>query len=301
MLDSRPAILNGPAMAQAEQARAWTTYWRQWGGEAACCIPSAPPGLNRLLDAHWTSFARRLGDSRKILDLACGAGAVAHVLVREHPTLQVIGVDSAQVPAASADRVSLLSGMRLESMPFADHSFDGAVSQYGVEYADVPKAARELARVLKPSAPIDFLVHHAGGPIAQHNRRRNSALGALAAPGLASTFLTGDREAMVRQFAQLGHDHPGQDVIDEFASGLGQALNCSADERQQIWAGLCAKLGAERAILDALESAAVLDVGEWARQFAPWFEVDQTTSLADERGEPIAWAISGVRRALPSR
>ena len=280
-------------MNDGEHARAWSGYWSQWRG-GSVCLPCAPSDVNAVLQHFWSDVARKFAAGATLLDVACGSGAVGYLLTRVHD-VKVVGVDFAQLPASQSDRVTLQPGVRIESLPFADRSFDGAVSQYGIEYGDVEAAAAELGRVLKPNAPIAFLVHHADGPIAAHNRGRNLALRALAAPSLALVFLSGDRAGLNAELARLRRDHPAQDVVDEFAVGLAQAIERSPDARNDLWEDLHAKLATERTILDALDAAAVGDIEKWSARFARWFALAPANTLVIGHNEPIAWAVTGLR------
>ena len=106
----------------------------------------------------------------RVLDVATGTAGVALRLV-ERTGAQVTGVDlteemlrrgAVNVARAGVDgRVRLLAG-RAEQLPFPDASFDGLTFTYLLRYVDDPAATlRELARVVKPGAPVanlEFLV-----------------------------------------------------------------------------------------------------------------------------------------------
>ena len=47
----------------------------------------------------------------------------------------------------------------MTELPFADHSVDLAISQYGFEYSDMEQTVTELDRVLKPAAKICLVMH----------------------------------------------------------------------------------------------------------------------------------------------
>jgi SAM-dependent methyltransferase len=66
------------------------------------------------------------------------------------------------------------SGLDGQSLPFADDSFDGALSTYSLcTIPDVAAALREVRRVLKPGATLHFLEHGlAPDERVQHWQRR---------------------------------------------------------------------------------------------------------------------------------
>lgn len=101
-----------------------------------------------------------------VLDVATGTAGVALELIR-HEGIHVVGVDLTQAMlrigqervdrAGVGDRVQLVAG-RAERLPVADACFDALTFTYLLRYVDDPAATlRELARVLKPGAPIASL------------------------------------------------------------------------------------------------------------------------------------------------
>jgi demethylmenaquinone methyltransferase / 2-methoxy-6-polyprenyl-1,4-benzoquinol methylase len=107
---------------------------------------------------------------RRILDVATGTAGVALELARRTPAV-VAGIDlteamlrrgQANVAAAGMhERVELAAG-RAEQLPFPDATFDALTFTYLLRYVADPAATLgELARVLKPGAPmasLEFLV-----------------------------------------------------------------------------------------------------------------------------------------------
>jgi demethylmenaquinone methyltransferase/2-methoxy-6-polyprenyl-1,4-benzoquinol methylase len=106
---------------------------------------------------------------RRVLDVATGTAGVARQLERRTGAV-VVGVDltepmlrrgqAALRADGAADRICLLAG-RAEALPFPDASFDGLTFTYLLRYvADPGETLRELARVLKPGAPVASLEFH---------------------------------------------------------------------------------------------------------------------------------------------
>jgi ubiquinone/menaquinone biosynthesis C-methylase UbiE len=104
--------------------------------------------------------AADLGAGTAVLDVACGNGNATLAAARRF--CKVTGLD--YVPAllargrerAAAERLTIdfVEG-DAEAMPFADGSFDAAVSTFGVMFApDQGRAARELVRVVRPGGAI---------------------------------------------------------------------------------------------------------------------------------------------------
>lgn len=281
-------------MTYGGQAEAWTNYWRQ-AGPAGGCLPSAPRDVAVALQQFWTEVARPLPAGSRLVDLGCGAGAVAYLVSQANPGVEVTGVDYSHVPPSRTSNVVLLSGVEMESLPFENASFDSAASQFGIEYSDLPTAAGELARVLRPDAPLAFAVHHASSPIIAHNRRRCRALEALTAEEVGSAFVSGERSALGRALTPLLGSYSDQDVIAEFSTGLGEAIAIAPAERRALWADLTEKIANERATLRALEGAAVEDIAGWLAAFGRSFAFESALTISDSRGASFAWAVTGKR------
>ena len=96
----------------------------------------------------------------RVLDLACGTGAVAERLARAGA--QVIGVDFAPELIETAKRRADELGLDIEyevgdaeDLRFEDASFDAVASSFGIMFApDQARAARELARVTRQGGRI---------------------------------------------------------------------------------------------------------------------------------------------------
>jgi demethylmenaquinone methyltransferase/2-methoxy-6-polyprenyl-1,4-benzoquinol methylase len=106
------------------------------------------------------------GDPRAVLDVATGTAGVALALY-ERTAAHVIGLDITEamllrgrqrvVDAHAERRVDLVLG-QAEHIPFADETFDALTFTYLLRYVVDPQATLcELARVLKPGAPIASL------------------------------------------------------------------------------------------------------------------------------------------------
>jgi demethylmenaquinone methyltransferase/2-methoxy-6-polyprenyl-1,4-benzoquinol methylase len=106
------------------------------------------------------------GAPRAILDVATGTAGVALSLARRSGA-DITGIDitepmlrqgQARVARANvAERIKLVVG-QAERLPFPDDTFDALTFTYLLRYvADPAATVRELARVLKPGAPLASL------------------------------------------------------------------------------------------------------------------------------------------------
>ena len=149
-------------------------------------------------DPRWRRFLVsriRASSSDIVLDVACGTGAVALELVRQHGC-RVVGVDQsdemlreARARAAGDERIRFEQA-RAEELPFEDGTFDALTVTYLLRYVDDPAATmRELARVVRPGgrlAMLDFSLPQSALPRALWNWYVDTGLplaGRLIAPG----------------------------------------------------------------------------------------------------------------------
>jgi demethylmenaquinone methyltransferase/2-methoxy-6-polyprenyl-1,4-benzoquinol methylase len=115
-------------------------------------------------DPRWRHFlVSRVdaGQGDRVLDVACGTGAVAFELLRSK-RCAVVGLDQSPEMLAVA-RERLPAGTELveasaEALPFEDGSFDGLTTTYLLRYVDDPGATlAELVRVVRPGGSIASL------------------------------------------------------------------------------------------------------------------------------------------------
>lgn len=136
-------------------------------------VPAATPAVIRLLhDAQGrTSYdivaercARGLRDGPvEILDIGCGDGALIPSLHVALPDAKICGVDLSseeivRARAAFANERTAFVQARAQRLPFADATFDGALSHLALMLMQpVVPAFREIARVLRPGGALTFV------------------------------------------------------------------------------------------------------------------------------------------------
>jgi demethylmenaquinone methyltransferase / 2-methoxy-6-polyprenyl-1,4-benzoquinol methylase len=102
----------------------------------------------------------------RILDVATGTAGVALQLARRSPA-RIVGLDLTEAMLrrgrenvlrdGAQGRIDLVAG-RAEQLPFPDQAFDGLTFTYLLRYVADPAATlRELARVVRPGAPVASL------------------------------------------------------------------------------------------------------------------------------------------------
>lgn len=164
-------------MSAASTAKAWEAFWASSAAQGGSgCLPHARPRIEPVQAAVWREAVRLLPKRAGVLDLATGDGAVLKSIRKSRPDLKLVGVDSSKALPKSPSGLTLHAGVRMESLPFRASSFHLVTSQYGFEYGDAARVARETARVLRPGSRFVFIVHHADGPIVNHSLARREAL-----------------------------------------------------------------------------------------------------------------------------
>ncbi|MCF8503944.1 MAG: methyltransferase domain-containing protein [Caulobacter sp.] len=167
----------------------WTEYWR--GGHPEVMTLGAGPG-RKAFDAAavWLGYFETFASGARLLDLATGGGQVAgfasDAARAAGKTFEVIGVDHAELAPTggpAAPGCTLMGSVALEQLPFPDAHFDGASSQFGIEYAERRQALGELARVLKPGGRALMLIHHADSAITRATAGQAAAYDRVFADG----------------------------------------------------------------------------------------------------------------------
>jgi demethylmenaquinone methyltransferase / 2-methoxy-6-polyprenyl-1,4-benzoquinol methylase len=107
---------------------------------------------------------RTPGPVRRVLDIGCGTGELAHLAARHYPGAQVVGADftRAMVAQARATRRPPALAPRLEygratvlALPFPSGTFDLGLSAFVVRNLPrLPDAFRELRRVIAPGGTL---------------------------------------------------------------------------------------------------------------------------------------------------
>jgi SAM-dependent methyltransferase len=99
------------------------------------------------------------------IELGCGTAYVSAWLARRGA--RVVGIDNSEAQLATARRLQRQHGLEFpvlhgnaEAMPFANASFDFAISEYGAcLWADPRYWVPEAARILRPGGRLVFLVN----------------------------------------------------------------------------------------------------------------------------------------------
>lgn len=172
-----------PSPSEKRRGWHWSDYWRS-GRTDVMTVQTAAGPVAFETQPLWAGWFGTFDTGAQLLDLATGNGQVAGYAsgAAAGKSFAITGVDYADVEAA-AERMPtdcrLLGGVALESLPFPAATFDGASSQFGIEYADTRAALQELGRVLKPGGRALMLIHHADSVITRQTADQIAAYDAV--------------------------------------------------------------------------------------------------------------------------
>ena len=203
----------------------WTHYWRE--GWAASCVPASERAAREIRE-RWIRWFADLPDGSRVLDLGTGNGILlAHAAAaarQQGKRFSLTGVDLADIDPPrwlsslppGLRRARFLGGVAAERLPLAAGEFDAAVSQYGLEYADLEPALAEVERVLAPGGRLLWLAHAEDSSVVHQNCSQGEQAAYLLASG-------SPLHAMRRFVAERRRGRAPKRAAKELAAALAKA------------------------------------------------------------------------------
>jgi len=286
--------------------KTWSRYWAS--GQTHSCFAAGKPFDSGFV---WKEFFDALAPGARVLDLACGAGALTRLAVDHPHGFEVTGADYADA-LAPIGRARVVAGAALEALPFEAGSFDAAISQFGLEYADTGAALREAARVLAPGGRLGVLAHARDGEAVAAARTRIARAASLIAPGglaaqvraLGEARASGQGEAQafetVRRLSAEETARPLDETTHWAMSFLAEILNKKdrfpppylIENAQTVLDEVSAHSARLTLMTEAsLDEAGALALAQTAR--AAGLSTDGSEAVRDNAGRPVGWWISG--------
>lgn len=287
---------------------AWSRYWQTGAGESCFAECGAPE-----ITQFWQSYLQELSAGTRVLDAACGGGALTRQLVEYATDFEITGVDYASaLPEVSG--ASIQAGVSLESLPFASGAFGAVVSQFGLEYADLERALDEVLRVLGDDGALGLVMHRADSPLLHAAQRERDSISPLLVEGgllatARSLAAAADRNtAIARSRAtdiafKTATQGDLTDTLDWALTFFAEIMENWPRRGQQYLAGNCAllvdELNAFKARIDAMHEAALSEEAVHrlvARVEASKPRLSVRLSSLGAEDQPLAWSVMAVQR-----
>ena len=150
---------------------------------------------SRRLAPQFVAFAG-IGNAPSVLDAGCGTGSLLFTLAQNPAHTRLVGLDASEIYVAAAQaantdpRIAISHGDAC-AMPYADASFDAAMSQLVLQFVPEPAAmAAELCRVVRPGGVVAAAVWNSAGGMPHQRMFWDTAamLDPAAAKARAHTF-----------------------------------------------------------------------------------------------------------------
>ncbi len=284
----------------------WSRYWAS--GQTHSCFAAGKPFDTGFV---WAGFFDSLAPGARVLDLACGAGALTRLAVDHPHGFAVTGADYADM-LAPIQGARTVAGAALEALPFEAGAFDAVISQFGLEYADTAAALREAARVLAPGGRLGVLAHARDGEAVAAARARIDRAASLIAPdgltaqvralGEARARGQGEAQAMetVRALFAQETARPLDETTHWALSFLAEILNRKdqfpppylIENAQTVLDEVSAHTARLRLMTDAsLDDEGARDLAGAAR--AAGLSTADPEAVRDSAGRPVGWWFQG--------
>lgn len=301
----------------------WTVYWH--GDNLNSCIASASAEDSEAIAQIWKDFARALEDGAKVLDLACGNGAIPKILLANNSNLEICAVDKASIDPqkflsnfGELSRVKFLAEIDICELPFDAEAFDAVTSQFGLEYAPLVEAAQSAARVLKNQGSLRLLMHHEESEVVRPAKASLAEMGRLLEAGgvMEGIGIYIDGKITLQQLEAIGQVYLESEgaktpqISGQIFAGINTIIDVVATDSAKanlLMTTMKTKLLADQSRLQQLSAAALNkvrkseiqvalnDSGIEIQYFAPLL-IESKNSDGNPEQVLIGWQLEGIKR-----
>ena len=208
----------------------WTEYWQ--AGQKTTFGSVDDFRENTHLKTLWSRLLEAEVKG-KFLEIGCGNAALSLLLIQlaeeRNVNIDLHAIDSAKISKneEGLDHLTIHSETPVETMPFSDEFFDGAVSHFGFEYADITASLASTQRVLKPGAMFTMVSHHRSSWLSRESFDVLRQLISIEQAGLMNTL-----DQLLKRLRTL-HEKSIKPAEDPEAESLREALNSTGDTLQK--------------------------------------------------------------------
>jgi SAM-dependent methyltransferase len=166
----------------------------------------------------------------RVLEVGCGTGDIALELLARGAEVTALDLSPRMVELARAraarfrsDGAARFAAAPLEHTGLESGAFDRVVGKWILHHADVPAAARELARVLRPGGLAVFFENQDRNPLLRFARRRLLGVPGLLRVGTPDERPLGedDLRALLDAFGDLELEYPSFYALEALSRALG--------------------------------------------------------------------------------
>lgn len=213
-------------------AAQWSEYWK--AGSITTFQDMFTGNYDREIGAFWAGIFSAQADGTRLVDLACGNGALALLAAmysRESGRqFEIDALDFAEIrqPAGKESRelwsmIRFFPHRRLEDTGLESGAYQLAVSQFGIEYGERKATIEELDRILAPTgATLAFMCHRADSEIIRQSRnalQHSDICNASKAPGIVRKL----QEKLAQVYA-VGKDPARDRACEKLRARLNAAI-----------------------------------------------------------------------------
>ncbi len=150
----------------------WSDYWNN--GHLTSLPQDYHGNYDGNIKSFWLETLKILTNGCQVLDLCTGNGAIAVITTEESSRkgldIQITGVDAAKINkdviiSSHPDMeqyinlIKFVDNTLIENLPFQGETFDLITSQFGFEYCNWERGAKEISRVLTKNGQLVLVCH----------------------------------------------------------------------------------------------------------------------------------------------
>ena len=211
------------------EVQVWSMYWA--GGQRNSCLAAHRESDQQELSNYWRKLAQQLPKHARVLDLACGNGAVAYALQDSRADITIDAVDKSELNPVTAageqyscpadqSKLSFHAKLDILDLPEKFNNYDLICSQFGIEYAGLLAIPEMLERRLKLGGRLAFLIHNKNGDLYESSCKKINEYKVLREAGLLRLMQSYLRSLLKENVEQQSADRQALELAGQQYMGL---------------------------------------------------------------------------------